>query len=193
MILPIVKYGNPILRKKGEKIITPDSQIRKLAAAMLETMAAAKGLGLAAQQVGQAVQLAVIDLRDATDRPSALWIEDKQIDPNELMPLIFIDPIITPASPIVKSTEGCLSFPDIFLEIERPGEINFKAIDLEGRPINFKCSGLLARAIQHETDHLNGILFIDRAKKTELDEVQTQLESLRQETISELSSKNPKR
>src|SRR5580704_9508504 len=120
MILQVVKYGHPVLRKKGGRIehITPD--IKKLIADMFETMEANHGVGLAAQQVGVAKQLTVIDVRPATDRPSTLELNGEPADPADIMPLVLINPEITPAGEPLAGSEGCLSFPEIFGEISRP-------------------------------------------------------------------------
>jgi len=162
MILDIVKYGNPVLRAKGKKIDNIDDDLRALAADMLETMYDASGVGLAAQQVGRAVQLTVVDISDAENRPSRMWIGGEEVDPKEHMPLILINPELKLDEEQELGTEGCLSFPEISAEISRAARVKVKAKDLEGRQIEFEAAGLLGRAVQHETDHLNGILFIDR-------------------------------
>lgn len=179
MILPVVKYGNPVLRAKGAKIeaITPD--IVKLIAEMFETMYASKGIGLAAQQIGQAVQLTVIDVRGITDRPSTLELEGGPADVESIMPLVLINPELTPSGQFVAAPEGCLSFPEIYADVTRQAFVTVKALNAKGKPISFKCGGLLARAVQHETDHLNGILFIDRMSKKAKDEIRDEIELLR--------------
>lgn len=191
MILEIVKYGHPVLRKKGERIqgITPE--IKKLIADMFETMAENHGVGLAAQQVGVARQVTVIDVRAVTDRPSKLWLDGQEAQAADIMPLVLLNPEITPVGESVKGPEGCLSFPEIFAEISRPGVVDVKALDTKGKPIAFRCGGLLARAVQHETDHLNGILFIDRMdKKTKL-ELQPELDDLQAATKAKLQKRQP--
>jgi peptide deformylase len=162
MILDIVKYGNPVLRTKGKKIDSIDDDFRALAADMLETMYDASGVGLAAQQIGRAVQLTVVDISDAENRPSRMWIGREEVDPKEHMPLILINPELLLDEEQELGTEGCLSFPEITGEISRAARIKVKATDLKGRQIEFEAAGLLGRVVQHETDHLNGILFIDR-------------------------------
>ena len=189
MILDIVKYGHPALRKKGERIehITPE--IKKLIADMFETMEENHGVGLAAQQVGMAKQLTVIDIRAVTDRPSTLELDGQPADPADIMPLVLINPEIKPVGGPVTGGEGCLSFPEIFAEITRPGVMDVRALDAKGKPITFRCGGLLARAVQHETDHLNGILFIDRMDKKTKAELQPELDDLQAQTKAELSAK----
>jgi peptide deformylase len=162
MIREIVIYGEPVLRTKGKQVEGVDDEIRALAADMLETMYDANGVGLAAQQIGRALQLTVIDVSDAETRPSRMWLAGEEIDPKEHMPLILINPEVQFGEELEIGTEGCLSFPDITAEISRATKVKVTAQDLEGNRIEFEAAGLLGRAVQHETDHLNGILFIDR-------------------------------
>ena len=182
MILPVVKYGTPVLRQKGARVETITPTIKKLIADMLETMYAYKGIGLAAQQVGVPVQLTVIDVRGATDRPSSLEVKGQPVEIADLMPLVLINPQITPVGSPVKGPEGCLSFPEIYAEITRPDVVDVKALDAKGHPLEFRCSGLLSRAVQHETDHLHGILFLDRMDKRTKEELRPELEQLQAET-----------
>jgi len=186
MILDIVKYGHPVLRQKGARIegITPE--IKKLAADMLETMRAGNGVGLAAQQIGRALQLTVIDVREVKDRPSWLELDGQSADVNGFMPLVLINPEIKPFGDSVAGGEGCLSFPEIFGEITRPGSVAVKALNGQGQPIEFRCGGLLSRAVQHEVDHLNGILFIDRMDKSTKEELRPQLDALQAATKAAL-------
>src|SRR5881396_2753806 len=163
MILPILQYGDPILRTKGQRIEKIDDRIRELAANMIETMHAAHGVGLAAQQVGKALQLTVLDVSEVEDRASTMKLNGKEVDPKASMPLVLINPEIEVAGGATEiGTEGCLSFPVITGEIERAKSIIVRAQTFEDDKIDIEASGLLARAIQHEVDHLNGILFIDR-------------------------------
>jgi peptide deformylase len=162
MKLPIVKYGNPILRAKGKRIEEVDERIRSLAADMLETMHAANGVGLAAQQVGAALQLTVLDVSQVEDRPSAMKLNGMKVDPASAMPLILLNPKLLLDEEIIAGNEGCLSFPDITADIDRAVSVQVEAETLEGETVQIEAAGLLARALQHEVDHLNGILFIDR-------------------------------
>lgn len=180
MVLPVVKFGDPILRRRGERIAEVTPEIRQLIADMFETMEAANGVGLAAQQIGRALQLTVIDVRGATERPSTLWIDNRPTDPESLMPLVLINPVIKPVGNPIKEPEGCLSFPEVYADIQRPGEVEVTAKDVHGESFSFRAGGLLGRAVQHEVDHLNGILFIDRMDsaarrdwKAEIDEIQS--------------------
>ena len=186
MVLPIVMYGTPVLRQKGARITSVTPTIKKLIADMLETKYAYKGIGLAAQQVGVPIQLTVIDVRGVTDRPSSVEINGAPAEVASIMPLVLINPEITPVGQPVAGPEGCLSFPEIFADITRPDVVDIKALDATGQPIEFRCGGLLARAAQHETDHLHGILFIDRMDKKNKDELRSELEDLQAETKAKL-------
>ena len=187
MPLIVVKYGTPVLRQKGarvEGVITPT--IKQLAADMLETMYAHKGIGLAAQQVAVAMQLTVIDVRGVTDRPSSLELQGQPADVNDFMPLVLINPEVKPVGQPVTGPEGCLSYPEIYADVTRPEVVDVKALSLAGKPLEFRCGGLLARVVQHETDHLNGILFIDRMDKKTKAEIRDDLELLMAETKAAL-------
>ena len=186
MVLPIVMFGTPVLRQKGERVEAVTPTIKKLIEDMLETMYAYKGIGLAAQQVGVPIQLTVIDVRGVTDRPSSLEIKGAPAEIASLMPLALINPQITPVSLPVAGAEGCLSFPEIFAEISRPDVVDVKALNAEGQTLEFRCGGLLARAAQHETDHLHGILFIDRMDKKTKEELRPDLDQLQAETKARL-------
>ncbi len=146
-VLPIITLPDPLLRKASAPIERIDEDVRKLAADMLETMYAAPGVGLAAVQVGVLRRLIVLDTAkdDAPPRP-----------------LVLINPeIVTLGSEIREHEEGCLSIPDVRVDIERPASLKVRYLDLEGKPQELAASGLLATAIQHEVDHLNGKLIID--------------------------------
>jgi peptide deformylase len=188
MLLKVVKYGSPVLRKKGAPVESITPEIKKLIADMFETMYAYKGVGLAAQQVGHAVQITVIDVRGVTDRPSTLELKGKPIEVAEMMPLALINPELTLVGETAAGPEGCLSFPEVFAEITRPQFVDVKALNDKGKPIEFRAGGLLARAIQHEWDHLHGILFIDRMDKKTKEELKPDLEALQAETKAELTA-----
>jgi peptide deformylase len=162
MVLEIVKYGHPALRQKGARIDKVDAKLRKLAADMLETMVAANGVGLAAQQVGVPIQLTVIDVADVEDRPSTMAIDGKEVPLEEHMPLVLLNPVLELGGDKVIGLEGCLSFPEMTAEIPRSPQVKARARTLDGEENEFDATGLLARALQHEVDHLNGVLFIDR-------------------------------
>ena len=182
MNLSILQYGNAILRAKGKRIEKIDDRIRELTANMVETMHAANGIGLAAQQVGEALQLTVIDISQVEDRPSEMKLKGKDVDPKAAMPLILINPEITLNEKTVVETEGCLSFPEITGEIARAKSVVARAQTLEGDTIEIEAGGLLSRAIQHEIDHLNGILFIDRMSSAAKAALSSRLKRLQKET-----------
>jgi peptide deformylase len=189
MVLEVVKYGRPVLRQKGTAIEKLTPEIKQLIEDMFETMHERHGVGLAAQQIGRALQLTVIDVREAKDRPSTLELDGKPADIDIIMPLVLINPEIKPVGDTVKMSEGCLSFPELYGEIPRPEFVEVKALDKNFKPIKFRAGGLLSRAVQHEVDHLNGILFIDRMDKETKDELRIQLDELQMKTKMEMSKK----
>ena len=151
----IVIEPDPILRKKSERLEKVDSNIKKLMDDMLETMYGAPGIGLAAVQVGILKRLVVIDISKDNEKKN---------------PLFLINPELTFKSKNISSyEEGCLSLPGQFAEVERPAECHLNYIDYHGKEKKLKADGLLASCIQHEIDHLNGILFIDYLSKLKKD------------------------
>ena len=122
----------------------------------------AEGVGLAAPQVGISLQIAVIDLRKVEKRPSSLEIGGKPVDWKKYMPLVFCNPALTLTRKREDADEGCLSFPGLSGAVRRSLRIQMEYLDLEGKKMSLAAGGLLARAIQHEVDHLQGVLFIDR-------------------------------
>jgi peptide deformylase len=193
MIMPVVKYGHPVLRQKGVRIETITLEIKQLIADMFETMYASKGIGLAAQQVAKALQLTVLDLRAVTDRPSTLELKGKPAELDAIMPLVLINPEIKPLADLVAGPEGCLSFPEMYGDISRPESVEVKALNEKGKPIEFRAGGLLARAVQHEADHLNGILFIDRMDRKTKSELRDELDALQAETKAALEAVKKKK
>ncbi|AKE65100.1 polypeptide deformylase [Microcystis aeruginosa NIES-3806] len=140
--------GDRVLRQPAKRIAKVDDSIRQLAKEMLQTMYSANGIGLAAPQVAVNKQLIVIDCEP--DKP-------------ENPPLILINPqIIGYGRELCKAEEGCLSIPDVFLDVIRPQAIEVSYKDEQGKPRKLQANGLLARVIQHEMDHLNGVMFVDR-------------------------------
>jgi len=182
MKLPILQYGDPILRAKGRRIEKIDERIRQLTQDMIETMRAANGVGLAAQQVGEALQLTVIDVSQVEDRPSTMKLNGKDVDPRTAMPLILINPEIKLAGETEFAMEACLSFPEISGQIERAKSVIARAQTLEDGRIEIEASGLLGRAIQHEVDHLNGVLFIDRMNSAVKAALSSRLKRMQKET-----------
>ena len=157
--LKIYMLGQETLRTPANRIVKVDDSIRKLAKDMLITMYSAKGIGLAAPQVGVQKRILVIDLN----------FEDPESPPN-----VFINPeIISSSASVDTYEEGCLSIPGVYLNVVRPSSIKLSFRDEMGRPKKMNAEGLMARCIQHEIDHLNGVLFVD--KVTDQDELKKQL------------------
>ena len=166
MSLRIVHYNAPVLRTKGEKVNVFDAALAELADEMVEAMHEAGGIGLAAQQIGRALQLCVVDLRESDADFS--WELDGAKPPMDLfMPMAIVNPRITivPGTPETVYEEGCLSFPKIRGNVSRPDAIVVTFQDERGVPHTLKCDGLFSRCVQHEVDHLNGVLFIERMDK----------------------------
>ena len=162
MILPILLYPDPVLRAKGRPVTAVTDEIRALAANMLETMREAHGVGLAAQQVGVPVQLAIVDVSHDEECVTYCRVNGEDRKVAEICPLIFVNPKLEFEKVKTVSEEGCLSFPDLRENIKRPEKLKATLTLLNEETIVLEADGLLSRAIQHETDHLNGVLFIDR-------------------------------
>ena len=182
MRLSILQYGDPVLRAKGKRIEKIDRRIRELAQNMIETMHAANGVGLAAPQIDESLQLTVLDVSQVEDRPSTMKLNGKSFDPRSAMPLVLINPQIDLGGETETGTEGCLSFPEITGEIDRAKSITVRAQNLDGESIELETTGFLARAIQHEVDHVNGILFIDRMSSATKTSLSSKLKRLQKET-----------
>ena len=182
MALQIVHFNDPGLRKKGAKVASFDPALRALAEEMMAVMHAAAGIGLAAQQVGHALQLFVADLREVQSEFN--WELDGAKPPLELfMPMVVANPEVTAVpEPQLVYEEGCLSFPNIRGDVTRPDEIVVKYQDGHGTPHTLRCNGLLSRCIQHEADHLNGVLFIDRMEPATLELIDAELKALKKRT-----------
>ncbi|MDP0490379.1 MAG: peptide deformylase [Verrucomicrobiota bacterium JB023] len=162
MILEIRQYGDPVLRKKCRKVEEIDDEVRELAENMVETMVDAQGVGLAAPQIGEDLRLAVVDVSHDPECISFLRVDGQETPLDEVMPLIFVNPDIEFGPDKESDLEGCLSIEGVRAEVKRPAEIKVQMTLIDGREITLESDGLLARAIQHEVDHLNGVLFIDR-------------------------------
>ena len=186
MKLPIRGYGDPILRAKGARIEAVDERIRELAANMIETMHEAHGVGLAAQQIGEALQLTVVDVAEVEDRPSTMKLHGAELDPKSVMPLVLLNPELTLGEDADLGLEGCLSFPEISADIWRASSVVLRAQTLEGEALEIEASGLLARALQHEVDHLNGILFIDRMSAATKVALRSRLKRMQKEAAAAL-------
>ena len=162
MVLPIVRHPEPILRAKCRPVTQVTPEIRQLAADMLETMREANGIGLAAPQVAQDVQLAVIDCAHSPDSISYFKVNGQPAEMVKHMPVVFFNPQLQLGNAKETGEEGCLSFPGLRGDIRRSEAITVTFMNLKGETETWETDGLLARAFQHEIDHLNGVLFIDR-------------------------------
>ena len=150
--LQIYHLGDRVLRQPAKRVAKVDQSIRQLAYEMLQTMYSADGIGLAAPQVGVHKQIIVIDCEP--DQP-------------ESPPLILINPTIKRfGSALCDAQEGCLSIPNVYLDVKRPEEVEISYKDENGHPKTIKATGLLSRPIQHEMDHLNGVMFVDRVQNS---------------------------
>jgi peptide deformylase len=155
---PICIYGNPVLRKQSEPVKKVTAEIRKLADRMLEIMYAGEGIGLAAEQVGRTEAIFVLDVPADADKNA----QGLPGNPGVKMPQAFINPeIIGSSEETAVAEEGCLSFPRLYVPVERPAEVVVRYLDRDGKEQVLNAKGLLARAIQHELDHLHGILLVD--------------------------------
>ena len=166
MVREIVIFGDPVLRKKCAKVESFSNEIKTLVDDMIETMVSAEGIGLAAPQIGVPIQLAVIDVSHDPECVSYLRIDGKEIQLKDIMPLVFINPELEYGNKSDVMSEGCLSFPDIRGDVTRPYDLKVSLDIMGSKRVTLETDGLLARAIQHETDHLNGILFTDRMQAT---------------------------
>lgn len=162
MLLPIVQLGDPVLRQKCAPVEKITEEIISLAENMVETMEHAHGVGLAAPQIGQAIRLAVIDVSIDPECVNYFKVNGEEVDMLEFMPLAFINPELELVGKKDVQTEGCLSIIGVRAPVGRPFEVKVKCTLINGEEIIIETDGLLARAFQHEIDHLDGILFLDR-------------------------------
>ena len=163
MIYDVVAYGHPVLREKAIPVKKVDLALRNLARDMLDTMHAYSGIGLAAEQIARTEAICVIDLSPADERDGF----DVHDNPDIPMPLILVNPEIVASAGEVIGQEGCLSFPDTYVDVKRAEEVTVKYLSMDNEPAEVSAKGLLSRAIQHEIDHLNGILIVDRMSATQ--------------------------
>ncbi len=184
--LRITEYGEAVLKKPGEPITTFDASLAQLADDMIETMYAADGIGLAAQQIDQAIRLCVVDLyQEGMEVDFDYMLDGKKPPLSLIMPMALVNPRIQELGKNQNDyEEGCLSFPNIRAIVKRPEQITVEYQDLEGVSHRLTCNGLLARCIQHEVDHLNGVLFIDRMDNKELSKINGALKQLKKQTLN---------
>ena len=156
-LLTVRLYGDPVLRQVAAPVADITPEIKRIIADMTETMWHQVGIGLAAPQVGLSYRILVMD--DGQGAAQAL-----------------LNPVIDSRSGTVREEEGCLSLPGIFAEVERARTIRVSAVDIDGKPISFEASGLKARVVQHELDHLDGVLFIDRLPPVTRDRIKKKIQ-----------------
>lgn len=159
--MKIVQYPHPTLRHKSKPITRVDRELKKIVREMFDLMYEAKGIGLAANQV---------------DLPLQLFLINTLGDPDEGEELVFVNPVLRSPKGSDESEEGCLSIAGVNAMVARPETIHVTAYDLAGNPIDQTVTGLLSRAIQHETDHLDGVLFIDRISDSAMRQIDGELE-----------------
>jgi peptide deformylase len=189
-ILDVKKFGNPVLRKIAESVVEINDEIRDLVEEMVDTMYDENGIGLAAPQVGRSLRIFVIDTHFEDD--NYLTEGEKMLCPK--MPIALINPeIISTSGDEISFEEGCLSIPQINASVVRPANIVLKAQTLNGEIIEAEFGGLTSRCMQHEIDHLDGVLFTDRAEKADLKLVAKKLEQLLMKTERALKKRKGKR
>ena len=163
MIYPIVKYGQAVLEKSGDPVLDFNSNLEKLVADMFETMYAANGVGLAAPQIGLPLRLCVIDTTSGEDPKTKL---------------VLANPVILSVEGELVQEEGCLSLPDFRAKTPRPERVTLRAQDLHGQEFTMTGEGLLARAFCHETDHLNGKLFIQHVGRLKRESIKRRVRQM---------------
>lgn len=162
MVLKVCKYGEKVLREKAKPVQFVSDELRKLADDMVDTMHKARGVGLAAEQVGHTERMCVIDIPSGCDNE-----EDELFNAPVQMPLKLFNPEIIAQEGSQREKEGCLSFPGVGGSITRAHQVTCQYLDEENRPQVITVRGFLARAVQHELDHLNGVLYVDHMSAVE--------------------------
>ena len=174
-ILPIIETPDPLLRRKSSPVEKVTPELQALIDDMFETMYDAPGIGLAAIQVGVPIRLLVIDLQEP---------EEEEGEPVR-RPMVFINPEVVDASDTLQVyNEGCLSVPEMYAEVERPDHIRARWLDRDGKPHDEELDGLLAICLQHEMDHLEGVLFIDHLSRLKRDMILKKLAKARKERLA---------
>ncbi len=194
MKLEILTYPNPLLREVSVPVTKFDAKLKKLVENMMETMYDAKGIGLAAPQVGELIQLLVIDTlpRDAEQRRYD-YDELSDLEKQLPQPLVLINPVIVKGYGSTTFDEGCLSVPSFFETVKRFEKVDMKAQDMNGKEITFTVDGLLAICIQHEMDHLTGTLFIDHISFMKSNKIKNQIKKNGYPTPEELEDAKKKK
>lgn len=192
-LLPLRIYGDPVLRKKALPVGPVTPELVAFAEQMVETMYANRGIGLAAPQVGRSIRLIVLDTRIPKEPlPPDASPGEKLLTPQ--MPVALLNPVVLSASAETDvSSEGCLSVPKLYADITRPTSVLLQATLLDGTPVIAECAGLLGRCIQHEIDHLEGVLFPDRAIPEQAIELADKLKSMEKRALKALAKSDPAR
>lgn len=168
-ILPIVQYPDARLSTPCKPVTEFTEELKTLAADMAETMYKAPGVGLAAPQIGRLIRMVVVDVSD---------------EKNDLR--VFINPVLSSVGEeLIEGEEGCLSLPGLYEKVKRPAHVHVKAQDLEGKFFEYDCDGLLAVCIQHECDHLDGVVFIDHLSRLKKSRAAARLTKMRREKARE--------
>ncbi|MBR1588134.1 MAG: peptide deformylase [Kiritimatiellae bacterium] len=176
MLLKIVHYGDKVLREKARPVPAVTPELVKLAEDMVETMYKARGVGLAAEQVGRLESVCVIDVPGSCEEDD----ETRAFNAAVKMPLVMFNPVVISTEGSQSGREGCLSFPRLGGTVVRPGQVTCQYTDLRGMPQIITARGFLARAVMHETDHLNGVLYVDRMSAAEKLEMADKLRRMAQ-------------
>ncbi len=181
---PLAFYGNPVLREQARPVATVDAAVRALADDLLDTMYASDGVGLAAEQIGRTERVCVVDVRPA--KP----VEGRPPEPEPPvpMPVVLVNPRILSQSGEQVGPEGCLSVPEIYVSIRRAAQVRVAYTDLDNQTQEFEAEGMLARAIQHEIDHLDGVLFVDRMSAAQRIGISGKLKRLKRKTEEALET-----
>lgn len=192
MRLRVTKYGEPILREVGAPVTDFNAELAQLASDMVETMNAEEGIGIAAQQIGKALQLCIVDVRppEGAEIPFNYRYDGKQPPLELFMPMTICNPkvsIIDHRKDVYE--EGCLSFPGVNGKVDRPIGVRCDFQDVQGNAHVIEADGLLGRCILHEVDHLNGELFIDKMDKRDLRKSETKIKKLKRESRDFLKGK----
>jgi len=183
VVHPIATFGQDVLRHKAHPIAEITGAVRDLARDMLETMYAARGVGLAAEQIGREEALCVIDVPRDAEKPDCV-----EANAAIAMPMVLVNPAITATEGHQRGEEGCLSFPEISAPVTRAAKVTVTFLDLKGRTQSVTAVGLLARAIQHEVDHLKGVLLVDRLSAVQRLAVAGKLKRLQQQSQEHASA-----
>lgn len=176
MIYPVVTFGNEVLRQKAVPVAEVTAEVLQLVKDMLESMYAAKGVGLAAEQVGRTERVCVIDVPPEMEKEAC-----REENAAVAMPLVLVNPEVVATEGKQRNEEGCLSFPEIGAPITRADKVTVTYTDLQGVRQTATARGLLSRAIQHEVDHLDGVLLVDRMSPMQKMSVAGQLKRLQRQ------------